>query len=597
MTRKTEWSVAAAWRMVCYSAVVALACGCSSDDDPPTGGTTYLVSISASGTGSGTVVSQGAVSPAINCTVTNGTASGACSGVYQSGMSLSLVATASGGGTFSGWSGACSGAAACTVVVSQNQTLSVAFAAPIVNVPLSVVIAGAGSGTVTSAPTGVACTTNAGSVSGTCNATFVQGTQVTLTAAPAGGSTFVSWGGACSGAGPCSLSLQSAQNVTATFALPSFALVVGVTGNGTGTVTSAPAGVNCSIATGTPAGTCTATYAQGTSVTLTATPAAGFKFNGWSGDCSGTGTCVVQMSAARNVSANFVPNIVTFGLDVSIGGSGNGSITSSPTGITCSWTASATSGTCSAQFNQNTNVVLTAAPAAGSNFGGWGGACGASGTSLTCTVSMSQARTVTALFAPVPAQSFGLSVRGAGNGNGKVTSSQPNTAINCTVSAGVAQGTCSQTYLEGTVVTLQAAASAGSQFVGWQNGGTNPTLVTTVSGAREVTAQFDIVAPTRYSVTFTVSMNSGTTGSGSMTGTNGIPQDAASFTVSYPNDKGPKSITISYPAGTVLTLRGTAFANWFSPSLSGCTSAVTTEGSSKSCTVTVDSNKSVAVSF
>jgi hypothetical protein len=362
-------------------------------------------------------------------------------------------------------------------------------------------------------------------------------------------------------------------------------------------VTSTPAGVSCTITTGTQSGACSANYTQGTSVTLAATPAAGFKFNGWSGDCSGTAGCTVQMTAARSVSANFVPNIVTFGLDVSVGGIGSGTIISNPTAITCAWTGGAASGTCSAQFNQNASVVLTASPSAGSVFGGWGGACGGSGTSLTCTVGMTQARTVTAIFAPTPAQTFGLSVLGAGTGSGKVTSTAPSTAINCNINAGVTQGTCSQTYTEGTAVTLVAAASAGSQFVQWNNGSTNPTLVTTMTGASTVTARFDAVAPIRYSVIFTVQMNSGTTGSGSMTGTNGDPQNSASFTVSFPNDKGPKSITISYPAGTVLTLSGTAFANWFSANLSGCTSAVTTNGGTKTCTVTVDGNKSVGVSF
>jgi hypothetical protein len=41
---------------------------------------------------------------------------------------------------------------------------------------------------------------------------------------------------------------------------------------------------------------------------LTATPAAGSTFTGWSGSCSGTGTCSVAMSAARAVAATFAAN-------------------------------------------------------------------------------------------------------------------------------------------------------------------------------------------------------------------------------------------------------------------------------------------------
>ena len=63
-------------------------------------------------------------------------------------------------------------------------------------------------------------------------------------------------------------------------------------GAGSGTVTSSPNGINCGA-------TCTATYPQGTTVTLTAVPAAGHTFTGWTGACTGTGTCQVPMTAAN----------------------------------------------------------------------------------------------------------------------------------------------------------------------------------------------------------------------------------------------------------------------------------------------------------
>lgn len=71
------------------------------------------------------------------------------------------------------------------------------------------------------------------------------------------------------------------------------------TGNGSGTVTSSPAGINCGP-------TCVATYSNGTTVTLTATPDAGSRFRNWSGACSGTSpTCVVSMTTNRSVTARF----------------------------------------------------------------------------------------------------------------------------------------------------------------------------------------------------------------------------------------------------------------------------------------------------
>lgn len=77
-------------------------------------------------------------------------------------------------------------------------------------------------------------------------------------------------------------------------------------------------------------------------------------------------------------------------------GTGSGTVSSSPTGIDCG-------ATCTASFPLSTPLVLTAQPAAGSSFAGWGGAC--SGTSSTCTVSVLGDRSVTATFTLNPAGS------------------------------------------------------------------------------------------------------------------------------------------------------------------------------------------------
>ncbi len=71
---------------------------------------------------------------------------------------------------------------------------------------------------------------------------------------------------------------------------------------GFGTVTSSPAGINCTLV-----GTnCSVSLASGSSITLTAAPAAGVPWKGWGGDCLGTSlTCVVNMSKAKSVTATF----------------------------------------------------------------------------------------------------------------------------------------------------------------------------------------------------------------------------------------------------------------------------------------------------
>ena len=76
-------------------------------------------------------------------------------------------------------------------------------------------------------------------------------------------------------------------------------LTVTKDGTGSGSVTSDPAGIDCGA-------DCTESYADEESVTLTATPAGGSSFTGWSGGgCNGTGTCTVDLSADRDVTAAF----------------------------------------------------------------------------------------------------------------------------------------------------------------------------------------------------------------------------------------------------------------------------------------------------
>jgi len=77
-----------------------------------------------------------------------------------------------------------------------------------------------------------------------------------------------------------------------------YTLTVTKSGTGSGTVTSSPAGISCGS-------DCSEAYNSGTSVTLTAAAASGSTFASWSGDCSGTGSCVLTMNSIKSVTATF----------------------------------------------------------------------------------------------------------------------------------------------------------------------------------------------------------------------------------------------------------------------------------------------------
>lgn len=175
-------------------------------------------------------------------------------------------------------------------------------------------------------------------------------------------------------------------------------------GAGSGTVISAEASpqLSCIITIGAVSGTCASAYPSNSAVRLVATPNAGSTFSGWSGDCTGTGQCVVDMSKERTVTATFaVPPVLVFALSLTLSGQGTGTVNSSPQGIGCTLVSGTRSGTCTATYALGTQVTLIAAAASGSSFAGWGndGACYNSGTNSTCLVSMLQDHIVTAAFA------------------------------------------------------------------------------------------------------------------------------------------------------------------------------------------------------
>ena len=181
-------------------------------------------------------------------------------------------------------------------MVQPNQTVSFGFCALRNSTPqnytLTVNKSGTGSGTVSSSPTGISCGAD-------CSESYKKDTAVTLTAKPVVGSKFTVWSGACAGTTTtCTVSMSDVKNVGANFDLITYKLTV--TKSGAGIITSSPIGISCGT-------DCSEFYVKGKAVVLTAKPATGYRFTGWTGACTGTATtCSLTMNAAQTTKAVFV---------------------------------------------------------------------------------------------------------------------------------------------------------------------------------------------------------------------------------------------------------------------------------------------------
>jgi hypothetical protein len=447
---------------------------------------TQTLTVAGSGNGTGTVTS----SPAgIVCDVTGGQGSGQCSAAFPAGTVVTLRATVTANSSLAGWTGACLGTGTCSVTLDAAKAVTATFA--LMSYPVTVSGGGTGTGTITSNPAGISCSIVNGSTSGTCNASFSSGTNVVLTAAPSSNSDFAGWSGFCTGTAPCALQVTGARTVSATVNLKSYALTLTGSGTGNGTVTSSPAGISCNLSSGTATGACTANFAAGTQVSLTPSAGNGSAFGGWTGACSGSGTCQVAMDGAKSATAAFNAVVVTHAVTVAGAGTGSGTVTSSPAGLSCTITNGAAGGTCSASFAQGTTVTLTAIAAPGSNaFGGWSGSCSGTGT---CALTVDAAKNVTATFNTVINTQL-LTVSGGGTGSGSVTSSP--SGISCSISSGVAFGACAVSFPQNAVVTLSVTPTGGSTFTGWSNACTGTgSCVVTLDADKGVTASFAAPPP------------------------------------------------------------------------------------------------------
>jgi hypothetical protein len=495
------------------------------------------LTVEKKGSGTGTVTS----SPVgIEC-------GGTCSAPFSEGATVILSAVSGPNSTAVQWSGCVEVdlEGKCKVTMSTAKTVTATF--DLVKRKLTVEKKGSGTATVTSAPSGINC-------GATCSASFTIGTAVALTAAPGPKTLKPSWGGCDSvdAENKCLVMMSAAKTVTVTLDSSEYQLKVGKAGSGAGKVTSSPAGIDCGS-------TCTANFNTGTLVTLSGAPEAGSQAVAWTGcgSVDAENKCLVTMSAAKAVTATF--NLTSHQLTVSKIGSGTGTVTSSPVGINCG-------GTCTASFTHNTAVTLTGAAGLHSEAVKWSGCDTVTEKDNKCLVAMSAAKTVTAIFNLEPQYvEYTVSVQKLGTGKGTVTSSPG--GIDCGED-------CSEKYVNKTRLTLIATPEPGSAFDYWSGGGCSGAgpCEATILSSRLVKAHFVAVGKR------TLTVSKAGTGTGTVTSNGAIDCGA---TCSAEIEASGKITLTAEPAA------GSTFAGW-----SGACS-----GTAPKCKLAMNEARNVTATF
>ncbi|MDB4957835.1 MAG: Flagellar hook-length control protein FliK [Myxococcales bacterium] len=501
----------------------------------------YNLTIVQNGTGTGSLATS--LSPAGAVGMSCGT--GCTAYPYQT--MVTLTPTAATGSVFSGWSGDCAGTTTCSVTMDHARNVVATFARQ--QFPLTVINAGTGTGNVASNMPGV----NGGIDCGTsCNDTYDYNAMVVLTATPATGTNpAVAWAGCLSStATTCNVTMTAAHSVTATFTAGSYVLTITPPANGS--VTTADGNINC-------AGTCSKSYAYQAAIVLTAAPATGYHFDHWVGgpcNTSTTATCVFAGGMpAANTTTQALFAIDSELLTVNVGGTGTGVVTSNPGTIMCPGSA------CTQSFNYNTPITLTAAPQSGAVVT-WTGCTPGAGN--TCTLTITQPTTVGVTFSTGPQT---LTVHIAGNAAGTVTGNVA-PLINC-------PGACTQTYAFNQTVVLTATAGGGASFTGWSGDCSGPGTCTVVMSAlRDVTANF-------FGGNQTLTLAKAGNGTGTLS------VNPSQTAISCNADA---SVCV-YPFGTTIQVAQTPAANsMFGGWAGACTGA-------SACTLTMDQPRNVTATF
>ncbi len=203
-----------------------------------------------------------------------------------------LIATPKTDVTFVAWGGSCSGNNKCQVTMSSKHTVMASFSDTLPTYSLSVHITEGGS--ISLKEDSLNCPEDT-----ECSFSILENEVVIVEPIASTGYVFTGWGDDCTGKSTCELTMSTEHSVTATFiAIPSESFL-SVIIEKDGTVSFSNDLGDCTI-------DCNLSFTQQETISLTATPKEGYVFYGWSGDCVGDASCLVDMTLNKFVTAIFV---------------------------------------------------------------------------------------------------------------------------------------------------------------------------------------------------------------------------------------------------------------------------------------------------
>jgi len=368
---------------------------------------------------------------------------------YTYGEEVTVTAMPATGYAFDGYTGAViSTSAGVTIIMDGNKTLTAKFIKQTAPSYTLSTVASPAVATISRNPD---------------KASYQDGETVTVTAPTTEGYTFTGWSGAStSTAASVTITMDDDISLTANYNPIEYTLTIDVLPAVGGTVSRNPNNN---------------TYTYNQSVTVNATPVAGYKFTGWSGVAAagastyGT-TATVTMNSNKSLTATFEQYVYT--LSTYVFPSGTGTVSISPN---------------KNLYTYNEQVTVTATPASGYTFTGWSDA--ALGMTNPVTIVMIEGRSLTANFQQTL---YTLTTNVFPSGGGSVSRSPNQT-----------------NYTYGTNVTVTATVVSGYTFTGWSGASTSTSssVTVTMNEDKTLTANFQQQQANSYTLTTNVSPTGG----------------------------------------------------------------------------------------